>query len=80
MADTVKSSSELKLEEYYADGDTRTMTLTNPKTNLTAAEINSVGTLAAQTQPIVGDKGGADFVRFTRARIVDKTEVKLDLR
>lgn len=80
MADTIKSSSELKLESYYSDGDTRTLTVDNPKANITAADINAVATVAKNTQAILGDKGGADFVRFNSAKKTTATRIELDLR
>ena len=49
MADTIKSSNELKLEAGFYDNDTRTITLENPKSNLTKADILAVGNLAAST-------------------------------
>ena len=79
MADTIKSANELKLEGYFADGDTRTITLSNPKANLTAADIKTVETTTKTTQPIIGDKGGAEFVRFKRARVIEQQKVYLEL-
>ena len=79
MADTIKSSNELKLEAGFYDNDTRTITLDNPKTGLTKADIVAVGTLAASTQPIIGDKGSAAFVKFNSAKILEKTVTQLDL-
>ena len=80
MADTIKSSSELKLNCQFADNDTRIVTIDNPKDNLTAAQINGVGTVAQTTQAILGDKGGADFVRFHSAKKITTTRTELDLR
>ena len=79
MADTVKTSRELKTEFGFYDNDTRTVTLENPRTDLTAADIKAVATLAANTQPIIGDKGGARVVGINSAKIVEKTVVTLDL-
>ena len=77
--DTIKSSSELKLEAGFYDNDTRILTLENPRNNLTKADILAVETLAKNTQPIIGDKGSAAFVKFNSAKIVDKTNIQLDL-
>lgn len=79
MADTIKSSNELKLEAGFYDNDTRMITLDNPKSGLTKADITAVGTLAASTQPIIGDKGSAAFVKFNSAKILEKTVTQLDL-
>lgn len=79
MADTIKSSSELKLDSYYADGDTRMLSIPNPRADVTAADILAVAQSAVTNQPLLGDKGGANFVRFNSAKIVEKTKVDLDL-
>ena len=79
MADTIKSSNELKMEFGFYDGDTRTVTLDNPKPNLTATDIKAVGTLAKNSNPIIGDKGGARVVGINTAKIVEKTDYNLDL-
>lgn len=79
MADTIKGSNELKLVFGFYDNDTRTVTIENPKSNLTAANIKAVGTLAKNTNPIIGDKGGAHVVGINSAKIVEKTRTQLDL-
>lgn len=78
--DTVKSASVLNLESYYADGDTRMINIDNPKDNITAAQINAVGTVGKNTQVLLGDKGGAAFVRFNSAHKVSSTRTEIDLR
>ena len=79
MADTVKSSSELKMVYDFYDGDDRTMTLSNPRSDLTVTQIKAVGTLAATTHPIIGDKGGAACVGIKSAKTLQKTVTNLDL-
>ena len=79
MADTVKSASELKVVFDFYDGDDRTLTLQNPKSNLTATQVKAVGTLAASTNPIIGDKGGAAVVGIKSATKKIKTVTYLDL-
>lgn len=80
MADTIKTASELKLNSYYADGDTRVITVDNPKDDITAAQINAAGTVAATTQVLLGDRGGAAFVRFQSAKKITTSRTELDLR
>ena len=80
MADTIKSASELKILSKYVDGDTRTLTLDDPKDNLTAEQINAVGSVVRANNFILGDKGGADFLEFDTARVVEKKITQLDLR
>lgn len=79
MADKVTTVSVLKLNAKFTDNDTRTISIDNPKSGLTAAQINAVGEVAASTQAILGDKGGANFLRFDEAKKVVQTTRKLDL-
>lgn len=72
----VKQSYELKLLAGFADEDDRTITLINPKRNLTAAQINAVGELAVGV--LIGDKYGAAFTRFKEAYYREGTVTTLD--
>lgn len=77
MADKVVQKSTLSLECEFGDGDTRTITVDNPKSTLTAAAIENVGELAKGV--IIGDKAGAKFSRFKTAKVVRGTTTYLDL-
>ncbi len=80
MADKVTTSKTLKLVAKFEDNDTRTLDLDNPKDNLTAAQIKAFETVAKTTQAIIGDKGGANFYKFTDAKTIEKETTVLDLR
>lgn len=78
--DTVTSSREGKLLVEFYDGDTRTITIDNPKPNLNATTIkNFVNNTLIATQPVVGDKTGAPITGASSFKIVEKTDRKLDL-
>ena len=77
--DTITSSRELKVVAEFYDADNRTLSLDNPKTNLTATDINGVIDWAKINQPIIGDKAGASLVGASKAQIIEKTVNKLDL-
>ena len=79
MADKVTSSNELKMVFSFYDNDTRTVSIENPRPDLTAADILEVGTLAKNTNPIIGDKGGARVIGISSAKVVEKTRTQLDL-
>ena len=79
FADTVSSSREGKLVISFYDSDDRTVTIDNPKSNLTAAQINSFVEQMKTDQPVIGDKTGASVVGATSFKIIEKTETKLDL-
>ncbi len=79
MADTLTSSSELKLNYLFADGDTRATSLANPRNNLTAADVQSASSVLQATQAFVGDKNNGAFVRIDSAIIKQSTKRLLDL-
>lgn len=79
MADIVKQSNTLSLEMEFTDGDTRTVTFDNPKANLGATEINSLGAFMAENKLVIGDKQGADVMRFKTAKVTRGVTTYLDL-
>lgn len=77
MADIVTTQNDLKLVAAFADEDDRTLTLSNPQENITAAQIHSLESAAADV--LIGDKFSAAFTRFKEAYYVVGTTTKLDL-
>lgn len=80
MADKITNTSELKLEFGFYDGDSRTLSLDNPRSDVTVAELLAVGTSARTTQAIIGDKASAACVGLQGAKKVAKKVTQLDLR
>ena len=79
MADTVKNTYILKIKLGFADGDTRTINLDNPRSDLTAAEIYEVSQFIKNNNLLLGDKYGADSAGILTADIVQSTKTMLDL-
>ena len=79
--DTVTSSREGKLIVKFYDGDTRTLTIPDPKDNITATTMNNfVTNVLVASQPLVGDKTGASIVgAVSPFKIIETTDRKLDL-
>lgn len=77
--DTITSSREGKLVVEFYDGDNRTISIDNPKSDLTATQINNVVNYIKENQPIIGDKTGASVVGASSYKTIEKTERKLDL-
>lgn len=77
MADMVKIKDTLQLVAEFADGDTRTITLDNPRDSLIAQDIDSLTSL--MIVGLLGDKTGAQFYRWKSAAKVNKQTVELDL-
>lgn len=83
MADKVTTSNELKIENLFVDGDTRTITLKNPKDTITTGEITALETLIKNgdgtTSILIGDKYGSDFKQIWEVRKTSKTTTDFDL-
>lgn len=77
MADKVKNSNHLKLVAGFADGDDRTITIENPKSDITAEQINALKPYAIAA--IQGDKTGATCTGWRDAKVVQSTTVYLDI-
>ena len=75
MATTISTYSRLKLLAGFADEDDRTITVDNPKDNLTESQIRDLESSAAKV--IIGDRYGADFSRFKSAAYVRGTTTKI---
>ena len=87
MADTVKSTEYVVLVGEFRDGDDRSINIDNPGVNVNdatnmaayAASINAVGAYAKQKNILIGDKAGADFIRFKSAKHVNRTAIDFEI-
>lgn len=77
MADKTSTTNELKIVAGFVDGDERTLRFSDPKSTITAADIEALN--AAASSVLIGDKYGAPFNMFLDAAIVEKTTTELDL-
>lgn len=77
MADVSKTTSTLTLVAEFSDGDDRTITLDNPKSAVTAEQINALN--ASASAVLVGDKDKSDFLRFKSAKKKTSTITWLDV-
>jgi len=79
MSDIYKQSYILKIKLGFADGDTRTINLDNPRNDLTASEIYEVSNFIKTNNLLLGDKYGADSSGILTADIVQSAKTTLDL-
>ena len=77
--DTVTSSREGKFNFGFEDGDTRLITVPNPKINLTAEQINDVSQFAVTNNILIGDRAGASTTGIFEAYYEEVTKRQLDL-
>lgn len=83
MADKTTVTNELKIVNLFTDGDTRTITLKNPRNNITTSDILALENLlmngGGSTSLIIGDKYGSDFRRIQEVSKIEKTTVEYDI-
>lgn len=82
MADTIESSEELLIDNLFIDGDTRRITLKNPKDEITVQEIAALETQilnGGQSTLLIGDRTGAPFRRINKVTRRTTQTTKLDI-
>lgn len=79
MADTVKTTSILKIDNDFVDGDTRSFSLKNPKSGISANDITALNQFLQMNGVLVGDKYSATFLRISKASVINKTQTTLEI-
>jgi hypothetical protein len=79
VADTRETTREMKIKMYFVDGDDRTLTLKNPRSDVTSADIESLQSFMQTEQPLIGDKLGAAFGKITSAKTIQTEDISLDI-
>ena len=80
MADKTTTEYIVQLKAEFADGDDRTISISNPTSaESIGAQIYSLQTFLQSTNALIGDKAGAAFTQFRYANKVTKTRTVLDL-
>ena len=77
MADVIKTTNQLKILVGFTDEDDRTITIDDPKDNLTWSQVETLETKSANV--LIGDKYAAKFSRFKEAYYLNTTTTNLDL-
>ena len=82
MADVLTETKTVAIVTEYTDGDTRTLSQSNPLTDQTQLvnAINAFGTYVKNNNILIGDKAGGSFARIREAKIVDKSQIKYDIQ
>lgn len=79
MADVQTNSTTLKIDNLFVDGDTRIITLKNPKQNISASEINALQNFMQANNVIVGDRYSGTFGRIESITRVTEQRTAIDL-
>lgn len=80
MADKTKTTTTLSMLATFYDGDTRTITQSDPKPIAQQpALIRNFAQIISANNLLIGDKAGAPFKEITQAKIINKTVIEFDL-
>lgn len=80
MADKTTDEYSLQMSAEFADGDTRTISVSDPSSaESLGAAVYSLQSFLQNNSVIIGDKAGATFTRFAYANKVTKRKTVLDL-
>ena len=79
MADIIKTASLLNIECVFLDGDTRTITMKNPRGNISSSDKENLETFMQTENIIIGDRDSSDFRKIRKAVKRNTTTSYLDL-
>lgn len=79
MADKITNTESLKIENLFVDGDTRTITLKNPKSEITTSDIQDLETFMQANSVIIGDRYAGTFGRIESVTRVTEQRTEIDL-
>lgn len=82
MADTRTTKNELLIDNLFVDGDTRRITLKDPKEEITQLEIENLNTYILNggvSTILIGDRTQAPFRRINKVTRKITTTINYDL-
>lgn len=79
MADIIKTAQHLIIETVFVDGDTRSITIKNPRSNISQSEITELNSYMQENNMIIGDKDGSTFGRIKKVTRRSSTTTYLDI-
>ena len=79
MADILKTAYNLIIETAFVDGDTRTLTIKNPRSNISRSDITDLNSYMQENNILIGDKDGSTFGRIKKVTRRSSTTTYLDI-
>lgn len=79
MADTIKTAQHLIIETVFVDGDTRSITIKNPRSDISQSEIAELNSFMQESNILIGDKDGSTFGRIKKVTRRNSTTTYLDI-
>lgn len=77
---TTSTTNNCNIGLAFFDGDTRTLTIPNPKSDLDKEDITDLETVIKTDNLILGDKANAGFSKITSAKKIQKDSVKITFK
>lgn len=78
MADTITTNNSLQLTLSYADGDTGSIIIDNPKASVAAADIDDLNDCIVANNILLGNSGAA-CTGITQAKSIENEKTKIEL-
>lgn len=75
---TTTTEKTIKFDCGFVDGDTRTITMKNPRSDITTAEITELNAFIRANNLLLGDQTGAIFAGFHKVRVGTTTTRTID--
>lgn len=75
--DTITTKSTLQNVFMFADGETRTVNIDDPKDTIAAADVQAWAQFAIDNQLLISDKSGAALTALKSSKKIDATNTKL---
>lgn len=79
MPDTMTVSHLLLFDTLFIDGDTRTLTVKNPKSNISLNEIEAFNSFLQTSNILIGDRAASQFNKIKTVVRRGTATTKLDL-
>lgn len=79
MADIIKTAYNLVIETVFVDGDTRTLTIKNPRSNISQNDLTDLNSFMQESNILIGDKDGSTFGRIKKVIRRSSTTTYLDI-
>lgn len=76
---TSKTEYNLRIDNLFVDGDTRAITLRNPKDTISAGEIADLNAFMQLNNVIIGDKAEGTFGRISKVTRITKQTLNIGL-
>lgn len=79
MADVIKTVRHLVIEMVFVDGDTRTLTIKNPRSDISQSDISDLNSYMQESNILIGVKDGSTFGRIKKVICRNSTITYLDI-